>query len=73
MLEAWQNRVYILLFVIILSLKRRAVVWMTIFRFSAGVRDFSLLYSVQTASGSNPVSYKMGTGSSLPGDKAAEE
>jgi hypothetical protein len=38
--------------------------------FPAGSRDFSLLHSVQTGSGSHPASYPMGTGGCLPGGKA---
>jgi hypothetical protein len=30
-------------------------------RFSAGVRDFSLLHSAETGSGADPASYSMGT------------
>jgi hypothetical protein len=35
----------------------------------AGVRDFSLLHSVQTASGVHPASYPKGTWGSIPGIK----
>jgi hypothetical protein len=45
------------------------VVWTARFRFLAEARDFSLLYSVQTATGFNPVSYKVGTGRSFPAIK----
>jgi hypothetical protein len=38
-------------------------------RFPAGVRDFSLLHSVQTGSGAHPASHPVGTGGSFPSDK----
>jgi hypothetical protein len=38
-------------------------------RLPGGARDFSLLLSVQTASGAHPASYPMGTGGSIPGVK----
>jgi hypothetical protein len=43
--------------------------WTTGVRCLAGVRDFSLLHSVQTGSG-DPASYRMGTGGSFTGGKA---
>jgi hypothetical protein len=39
------------------------------FRVPAGARDVSLLHGVQTSSGSNPTSYKMGTEKGIPGVK----
>jgi hypothetical protein len=38
---------------------------------SGSARDFPSLHSVQTGSEVHPVSYKMGTGDSFPGGKAA--
>jgi hypothetical protein len=38
--------------------------------FSA-VKDFSLIHSIQTGSGTHPASYPVGTGDSFPGGKAA--
>jgi hypothetical protein len=40
-------------------------------RFSVEARDFSLLHSVQTASGAHPACYSMGTGGCFPWGKAA--
>jgi hypothetical protein len=36
---------------------------------AVGLRDFYLLYEVQTGSGAHPASYPMGTRSSIPGGK----
>jgi hypothetical protein len=41
-------------------------------RFPIGVRDFSLLHSVQTGSGAHPAFYPMGTWGSFLKDKVAE-
>jgi hypothetical protein len=38
----------------------------------AGVRDFSLLHSVQTGSGAQPASYAVGTGALSPEVKQSE-
>jgi hypothetical protein len=38
---------------------------------SAGANDFSLLHSIQSDSGVHPASYKVVTGGSFPGGKAA--
>jgi hypothetical protein len=46
--------------------------WMARVQFLAGVRDFSLLHSIQTDSGAHPAFYPMGTGGSFPGHKLAE-
>jgi hypothetical protein len=46
--------------------------WMARFRFPAGVRDFSLIRSIQTGSAAHQASYSMGTAGSFPKDKAAE-
>jgi hypothetical protein len=40
-------------------------------RFPSGARDFSLLDIVHTGCGAHPASYLMGSGSFLPGGKAA--
>jgi len=40
-------------------------------RFSVGAGNFSLHHRVQTSSGAHSVSYKLGTGGSFPGSKAA--
>jgi hypothetical protein len=40
-------------------------------QFLAGVRDISLLHSIQTSCGAHPASYPMGTKGSFPGDKVA--
>jgi hypothetical protein len=40
-------------------------------RFPAGVRDFSLLQSVQTGSEAHPFTYPMSTGGYFSGGKAA--
>jgi hypothetical protein len=40
-------------------------------RFPEGVRDFHLLYSVKTGSGTHPASYRVGTGGSFHGDRTA--
>jgi hypothetical protein len=40
-------------------------------RVPVGVKNFSLVYIVQTGSGAHPTSYPMGTGGSFPGGKAA--
>jgi hypothetical protein len=45
--------------------------WGTRVRFSVGARDFSHFPSVQTGSGAHPASYRMDTGGSFPGGKAA--
>jgi hypothetical protein len=45
--------------------------WTDRVRFSAGEINFSVLYSIQSASGSHPVSYPKGTGVSFHGGKAA--
>jgi hypothetical protein len=46
--------------------------WMVGVRFPAGAGNFSLRHRVQTGSGAHPTSYRMGTGGSFPGGKAAE-
>jgi hypothetical protein len=51
--------------------QQRATGWTAGVRFSVGARDFSLLHSVETASGAHPASYLMGTGGLFPWDKAA--
>jgi hypothetical protein len=43
--------------------------WMARLRFLAGIRDFSLLHSIQTIFGDNPASYSMSTMSFFPGVK----
>jgi hypothetical protein len=43
--------------------------WTVGVRFTAGARGLYLLHSVQTGSGTHPVSYPMGTGSLPPGVK----
>jgi hypothetical protein len=53
------------------SVYRQATGWMIGIRFTAGVRNYPLLYSVQTGSGCHPVSYRMGTVGDFPGGKAA--
>jgi hypothetical protein len=40
-------------------------------RFPAGAGNFCLRHHVQTGPGTHPASYPMGTGCTLPGDKAA--
>jgi hypothetical protein len=45
--------------------------WTAGVQFPLGSRDFSLLDSVQTASGALPVSYIIGTRGCFSGDKAA--
>jgi hypothetical protein len=45
--------------------------WGSRVRFPAGAGNFSLHHRVQNGSGAHPVSYPMGTRSSLPGGKAA--
>jgi hypothetical protein len=40
-------------------------------RFPAGAGNFSLHHRVQNGSGAHPASYRMGTGGSFPGGKAA--
>jgi hypothetical protein len=45
--------------------------WMAEVRFLTEARDFSLLHSVQTGTGTHPASYPMGTRGSFPGDKVA--
>jgi hypothetical protein len=45
--------------------------WMIGVQFSAGAGIFSLHHRVQTGSGVHQASYLMGSGPSLPGDKAA--
>jgi hypothetical protein len=45
--------------------------WTTGVRFPAGARVFPLRHRVQIGSGTNPASYPMGTGGSLPGNKEA--
>jgi hypothetical protein len=49
-----------------------AVCWTTKVRYPIGVRDFSILHSVQTGSEAHPASYPMGTWSSFLKDKVAE-
>jgi hypothetical protein len=44
--------------------------WMIGVRFPAEARDFSLLHSIQTSSGTHPASYPMGTKGPFPGGKA---
>jgi hypothetical protein len=39
-------------------------------RSSAGAKDFSCIFCVQTGSGANPASCTMGTGGPFPGGKA---
>jgi hypothetical protein len=43
--------------------------WMARVRFPAGVRDFSLLHSIQTSSEAHPSYYPVGTRGSFPGVK----
>jgi hypothetical protein len=40
-------------------------------RFSAGARNFSLLYKAQVGSGAHSTTYIIGTGSRFPGGNAA--
>jgi hypothetical protein len=44
--------------------------WTARVRFLTGARDFYLLHSVQTVSGTHPDSYSMGTGGYFTGGKA---
>jgi hypothetical protein len=44
---------------------------MVVVRFTAETRDFSLFHSIQTVSEALPGAYKMGTGGSFFGGKAA--
>jgi hypothetical protein len=50
---------------------KRTTGWKAGFWFPAEATDFCLLHSVQTASGTHPASWPMGTGDSFPGIKAA--
>lgn len=45
--------------------------WTAMIRFQAG-KDFYLLHSINTDSRAHPPFYTMGTGDSVPGNKAAE-
>jgi hypothetical protein len=53
------------------SVQRRATGLTAGIRFPSGVKDFSLLPSVQAGSGAHPASYSMGTGASVSEWKAA--